>query len=53
LSVSYGIIQQHGGNLEVESEEGKGTTFTISLPLAQEQKHEEQKYDSPDEKVDA
>lgn len=32
LSVSYGIIQQHGGSLDVESEEGKGSTFTITLP---------------------
>ena len=32
LSVSYGIIQQHGGTLEVESEEGAGTTLTIVLP---------------------
>ena len=32
LSVSYGIIQQHNGTLEVESEEGKGTTLTIVLP---------------------
>jgi len=32
LSVSYGIIQQHGGELRVRSEEGKGTTFTIVLP---------------------
>ncbi|UCD30183.1 MAG: cache domain-containing protein [Planctomycetota bacterium] len=36
LSVSYGIIQQHGGNLEVESQEGKGTTFTIILPCVSE-----------------
>jgi len=34
LSVSYGIIEQHGGKLEVESEEGRGTTFTIVLPVA-------------------
>jgi two-component system NtrC family sensor kinase len=32
LSVSYGIIQQHGGSLEVESEEGRGTAVTIILP---------------------
>jgi two-component system NtrC family sensor kinase len=32
LSVSYGIIQEHGGTMEVESEEGKGTTFHIALP---------------------
>ena len=32
LSVSSGIIQQHGGTLEVMSVPGKGTTFTIRLP---------------------
>ena len=32
LSVSYGIVQRHGGGIEVESEEGKGTTFIIELP---------------------
>jgi signal transduction histidine kinase len=32
LSVSYGIVRQHGGTLEVESEEGKGSTFTVVLP---------------------
>jgi signal transduction histidine kinase len=33
LSISYGIIQEHGGSLEVDSREGAGTTFTIRLPL--------------------
>ena len=33
LSISYGIIQQHGGNIECESEEGKGTIFNIFLPI--------------------
>jgi len=33
LSVCYGIIKDHDGEIKVESEEGKGTTFTISLPI--------------------
>jgi two-component system NtrC family sensor kinase len=33
LSVCYGIIKDHGGDIKVESEEGKGTTFVISLPI--------------------
>jgi signal transduction histidine kinase len=32
LSVSYGIITRHGGRIEVSSEMGVGTTFTIHLP---------------------
>jgi signal transduction histidine kinase len=34
LSVSYSIIQKHNGSIEVASELGKGTTFTIRLPIA-------------------
>lgn len=33
LSVSYGIIKDHGGEIRVESVEGCGATFTIILPL--------------------
>jgi signal transduction histidine kinase len=33
LSVSYGIIQQHNGSIEVVSSSGNGTTFIVSLPL--------------------
>ena len=32
LAIALGIIQQHGGNIEVESSEQKGTTFTVLLP---------------------
>ena len=34
LSVSYGIVRQHAGTLEVTSDEGKGTTFTVHLPIS-------------------
>jgi signal transduction histidine kinase len=33
LSICYQIIQDHRGEIEVESEVGKGTTFTITLPV--------------------
>jgi PAS domain S-box-containing protein len=35
LYICRQIIQLHGGSIEVESEEGKGSAFTISLPLMQ------------------
>jgi len=35
LSLSYSIIQKHNGNISVDSGIGKGTTFTISLPVKQ------------------
>jgi two-component system NtrC family sensor kinase len=34
LSVSLGIIGQHGGDMKVRSQVGKGTTFTVLLPVA-------------------
>ena len=33
LAVSYGIIKKHGGEIVVDSTVGKGTTFTVRLPI--------------------
>jgi len=33
LSISYGIMQKLGGSIHVESETGKGTTFTLEIPI--------------------
>ena len=33
LSISYGIVQDHGGTIEVDSTAGVGTTFVVHLPL--------------------
>ena len=34
LAVSYGIVRDHGGHIDVESKLGEGTRFQITLPLA-------------------
>ncbi len=36
LSVTYGIVEKHGGHIEVESAQGKGSTFSVVLPVRQQ-----------------
>jgi len=33
LSIVYGVMQRHGGSIEVDSASGGGATFTVKLPL--------------------
>ena len=33
LSISYGIAQEHGGYIDVESQQGQGSCFTVILPV--------------------
>lgn len=47
LAVSFGIISRHGGNIEVDSQHGNGTTFSITLPIASIST-ESQACDNPD-----
>lgn len=44
LSESYGIVRSHGGAIGVESEVGKGTTFTIDLPVERRKKVKERDF---------
>jgi signal transduction histidine kinase len=47
LSIAYWIVHNHGGTIEVTSQEGKGTTFCVWLPLA---KLRPEKQKNPSEK---
>ncbi|MFA7405962.1 MAG: response regulator [Pelobacteraceae bacterium] len=40
LSISYGIVKKHNGELTVDSEVGKGTTFTVKIPIVSGQEAE-------------
>jgi two-component system NtrC family sensor kinase len=33
LSITYDIVKKHGGEISVQSEPGKGTTFTVTIPV--------------------
>jgi len=47
MSVSYGIIRRHGGEILIETEPGKGTTFVIHLPTGYEEEQAAVKEDTP------
>jgi signal transduction histidine kinase len=34
MAISYRIVQEHGGRIDVSSHEGAGTAITVSLPAA-------------------
>lgn len=49
LSVSYGIVKNHGGGITVESQKGTGTTFTITLPVVSQETTDSER----DEQIDS
>ncbi|HYQ60734.1 MAG TPA: ATP-binding protein, partial [Desulfatiglandales bacterium] len=46
LSITSGLVQELGGEIRVDSEEGKGTSFTILLPINIQEK-EKPSYEGP------
>jgi signal transduction histidine kinase len=40
LSITLAIIEEHGGDIKVKSENGKGTTFIIYIPVREEEVEE-------------
>lgn len=41
LTICYSIVKKHGGHISVQTEEGKGTSFTIYLPVSSNQAEKE------------
>ena len=41
LAIAYGIVKMHFGDIHAESEQGKGTTFSIWLPIEKEEAEDE------------
>jgi signal transduction histidine kinase len=40
LSIVYGVVKMHAGDISVDSEVGKGTTFTVRIPIGERSKEE-------------
>lgn len=47
LSISYGIIKEHNGKIKVKSQQGKGATFIIELPVVAQVSEPERKLEQP------
>jgi two-component system, NtrC family, sensor kinase len=41
LSVVYGVVTQHGGSVDMQSEQTKGTVFTVTFPIFTKDKEHE------------
>jgi CheY-like chemotaxis protein len=48
LAVVWGTVKDHNGYIDVHSEEGKGTTFTLYFPVTREEKAEDRKAAPPE-----
>jgi len=53
LSLSQGIVKQHGGEIRVDSVVGKGTTFTVELPIREVKEEEAPESHAKQEAADA